>query len=158
MEQQNDTGILDDWKQELYVDPVSPGVRFTNFVVDRIVFIVFILGLSFVWTAVAYSRGESIQDSPILQDNLQGKLLDYLITQLLTIIYYTLFEGFTKGRTVGKYATGTVAIKEDGTPFTFKDAFLRSLCRVIPFEPFSAFGYRPWHDSLSKTAVVKKTW
>jgi hypothetical protein len=38
---------------------------------------------------------------------------------------------------------------------TFKDALLRSLCRLIPFEVFSGFGV-PWHDSLTNTMVVKK--
>jgi hypothetical protein len=62
------------------------------------------------------------------------------------------------GRTIGKLSTNTIAITQDGTPFTFKHALVRSICRSIPFEQFSALGYMPWHDSLSKTAVVKKTW
>jgi len=75
---------------------------------------------------------------------------------LIIVAYYTLFEFFAKGRTLGKMATGTVAVKEDGSRLTFKDALLRTLCRFIPFEVFSAFGYRPWHDSLTKTLVIKK--
>jgi len=36
----------------------------------------------------------------------------------------------------------------------------RTLCRYIPFEPFSFLGNKPigWHDSLSKTLVVKDTY
>ena len=158
MNQQNDTGLLQDIEQEMYVDPVSPGVRFVNFIVDRIVMMGIVFVLALIWSAIALSRGEKIEDSIIMQDTLQAKLIDYIVTQILTIIYYTISEAATKGRTLGKMVTGTIAITEDGRPFTFKDALLRSLCRVIPFEPFSAFGYRPWHDSFTKTAVVKKTW
>ena len=34
----------------------------------------------------------------------------------------------------------------------------RTLCRFIPFEPFTFLGLnsRGWHDSFSKTYVVKK--
>jgi hypothetical protein len=32
--------------------------------------------------------------------------------------------------------------------------FFRSLCRLVPFEPLSGFGY-PWHDRWTKTMVIK---
>ncbi len=38
----------------------------------------------------------------------------------------------------------------------WKDALLRSLCRLIPFEAFSYFGGNLWHDKLTKTIVIKK--
>jgi uncharacterized RDD family membrane protein YckC len=158
MDQQNDPGFSHDIAQDMYVDPVPPGIRFANFMIDRIVMLALVFAITFVWAAIAYSRGQNIQDSILMQDTLPAKLIDYVVTQLLTILYYTIAEAATKGRTPGKMVTGTIVITEDGRPFTFKDALLRSICRVIPFEPFSAFGYRPWHDSLSKTAVVKKTW
>jgi uncharacterized RDD family membrane protein YckC len=60
-----------------------------------------------------------------------------------------------RGQTLGKLFTGTRAIRTDGEELTFKDALLRSLCRLIPFEVFSGFGV-PWHDSLTITMVVKK--
>ena len=37
----------------------------------------------------------------------------------------------------------------------WEDAFMRSLCRLIPFDPLSAFAGHPWHDELSKTKVIK---
>jgi uncharacterized RDD family membrane protein YckC len=158
MEQQNDNEVLDNWKQDMYVDPVSSGVRFANFMIDMVVFIVIIFVLLFIGVMIAYGKGVKMPDLENLQYNTQVKIIDIVGTRILLIIYYTLYEGITKGRSFGKYATNTIVIKEDGTPFTFKDAFLRSLGRIIPFEPLSALGYRPWHDSLSKTAVVRKTW
>lgn len=124
MDQQNDPGFLHEIEQEMYVDPVSPGVRFTNFIVDRIVMIAIVFAIAFVWAAIAYSRGENIENSIIMQDTLQAKLIDYVVTQLLTILYYTISEAATKGRTLGKMVTGTIVITDDGRPFTFKDALL----------------------------------
>ena len=37
----------------------------------------------------------------------------------------------------------------------WEDAFMRSLFRLIPLDPLSAFSGHPWHDELSKTKVIK---
>jgi uncharacterized RDD family membrane protein YckC len=158
MDQQNDRGFLQEAEQEMYVDPVSPGVRFVNYIMDQIAMLVILFIISFIWVAVALGKGQKPEDLIITKHTTQAQLISYLIAIIITILYYTIYEGATKGRTFGKMVTGTIVIKEDGRPFTFKDAFLRSLCRIIPFEALSALGYRPWHDSLTKTAVVKKTW
>ena len=71
------------------------------------------------------------------------------------LIYYTICEKAFKGYTLGKLLTGTRAIREDGQELTFKDAILRTLSRIVPFEAFSGFGYKPWHDSWTNTMVVK---
>ncbi|HEX2627520.1 MAG TPA: RDD family protein, partial [Chitinophagaceae bacterium] len=62
-----------------------------------------------------------------------------------------LFQGYT----IGKLLTGTRAVRNDGKELTWKDAIVRSLCRMIPFEVLSGFAYRPWHDSITKTTVVQ---
>lgn len=73
----------------------------------------------------------------------------------IIILYYTLLEG-SKGKTLGKLITKTKVVTEDGDPITYKQAFLRTLCRFVPFEPFSAFfGLTMWHDQWTKTVVVK---
>ena len=83
--------------------------------------------------------------------------MQYLCAIVIIVGYYTVFEATTKGRTLGKFITGTQAVREDGSNITWKDAFIRSLCRLVPFEPFSTFGVLPWHDSWSKTIVIKKS-
>jgi uncharacterized RDD family membrane protein YckC len=65
-------------------------------------------------------------------------------------------EGSAKGKTLGKLITGTRALKMDGGNLTWKVAFMRSLCRIVPFEAFSAFGGNPWHDRWTDTIVVKE--
>jgi hypothetical protein len=42
----------------------------------------------------------------------------------------------------------------DGSKPGLRTILLRTLCRFIPFEPFSFFGERGWHDGLSDTLVV----
>ena len=81
-------------------------------------------------------------------------LLSYFVWIVNVIIYYTICEKGFKGYTLGKVITGTRAIRDDGGELTVKDALLRSLCRLVPFELFSGFGY-PWHDTWTKTAVIK---
>ena len=71
------------------------------------------------------------------------------------LVYYTLCEKLFRGQTLGKLITGTKSLRTDGEELTFKDALLRSLCRLVPFEVFSGFGV-PWHDSWTNTMVVKK--
>lgn len=79
----------------------------------------------------------------------------YLLAILNYTIYYTFCEKFFRGYTLGKLITGTRAIREDGKELTFRNALLRSLSRMVPFEPFSAFGGYPWHDTWTKTKVIK---
>jgi uncharacterized RDD family membrane protein YckC len=83
-------------------------------------------------------------------------LIAYLIAILNHLVYYTISEKAFKGYTLGKLITGTRAIREDGGELTFKDAFLRSLSRLVPFEAFSIwFGSGLWHDAWTKTKVIK---
>jgi uncharacterized RDD family membrane protein YckC len=70
-------------------------------------------------------------------------------------VYYSLCEKLFRGQTLGKLITATCALRTDGEELTFKDALLRSLCRLVPLEVFSGFGV-PWHDAWTNTMVVKK--
>ena len=81
--------------------------------------------------------------------------VSYFIGICNYLFYYTLCEKLFRGYTLGKLITGTRAIRDDDGELTFKDAFMRSLCRIVPFEVFSALGGFPWHDTWTKTKVVK---
>ena len=69
--------------------------------------------------------------------------------------YYFLMELYAGG-TVGKLLTGYSVINEFAQPITMREAALRTFSRLIPFEAFSCFGNRGWHDTFSKTYVVHK--
>lgn len=153
--QQPNSNLLEEFEKTVNLTPVSPGLRFVNMLIDTVCIYAITFALAFIVSLmVLYESTESVEarDGGIIQ------ILLLFGMYLYVIFFYTLFEYFSKGRTLGKMATGTVAVREDGERLTFKDALLRSLCRCVPFEPFSAFGYRPWHDSLTRTMVVKKTW
>jgi len=74
-------------------------------------------------------------------------------------LYYSLLETFLKGKSIGKFVTQTRAVREDGSELDFRTALIRSLCRVVPFEPFSFLGdsNSGWHDNWSKTMVIDET-
>ncbi|WP_207511126.1 RDD family protein [Longitalea luteola] len=156
MEQQDQADLLQDIQNEVnYVDPVSPGIRFVNYLIDQIAIGVIFNGLDYV---LGLTGNGNYSDDALAQGNLSIVWTRLLSSLLVTLAYYTIFEAATNGRTLGKILTNTTAITQDGTPFTFKHALMRSLCRFVPFEPFSAFGYMPWHDRWTNTVVVKKTW
>jgi uncharacterized RDD family membrane protein YckC len=68
--------------------------------------------------------------------------------------YFFFAEGLMNGKTIGKFVTKTTVVNDDGTPITMGTGVLRGLCRMVPFEAFSAFGGYPWHDKWTKTRVV----
>lgn len=130
----------------------SAGKRFLNYLIDIITFyiICFILALLFAL---------EIYNMRATSDELTYKLKIELIAVFILMLYYCICEIVFKGRTIGKFITGPKAVNEDGSPINANTALLRTLCRIVPFEPFSAFGNRPWHDKWTKTYVIdiKKT-
>jgi uncharacterized RDD family membrane protein YckC len=149
--EQTTPDMLHEFEEQVNLEPVTAGIRFVNYIIDVIAFYALIFGASLLYFTALYNQTGSLDEDEV------GDGMSYLIALVVIVGYYTVLEGATKGRTLGKLATGTVVVKEDGSPITFKDAFLRSLSRLVPFEPFSALGGRPWHDSWTNTMVVKKT-
>ena len=152
-------------QKDLLADEIHPyfqyshatqGQRFLNFLIDNIAMrftISYITGYG-----VGYVLDYIFPDFMIsvVNDNntITIILLAYIVGIFNYIIYYGFCEKLFRGQTIGKFFTKTKAIRNDGEELTLKDALLRSLCRLIPFEVFSGFGV-PWHDSLTNTMVVK---
>lgn len=130
--------------------------RFFNFLLDGI-FMRFVItyGTSYlIGIILAETSPELLYDLTL--DNYWGLLLlSYIVYIINNVLYYTICEKAFKGYTIGKLLTRTRAIRQDGKELTFKDALLRSLVRLVPFEPFSGFGTL-WHDQWTNTTVVKK--
>lgn len=130
--------------------PADKGTRFLHYIIDVVVFYAVFFLFSIVLATLAPEFILSIETDTT------NALLYNLMCIGLIVLYFGLLEGGTKGRTLGKLITKTKAIREDGSPITYGDAFKRTLIRLIPFEPFSAFfGDGMWHDKWSKTMVVK---
>ncbi len=156
---EDSTHLLQDVEQEIYLEPASKGARLLNYIIDILFFyaLSFIIGL--IWGIYMIANNSTITQEPTNRDLQGGGTLQLALLFaffFILLAYYTLMEGFTKGRTIGKFITGTQAVSMDGSNITFKQAFIRSISRFVPFEPFSALGYTPWHDSWAGTVVIKK--
>ena len=87
-----------------------------------------------------------ISQEIILADQ-QVLSVDYLITNLVFVLFYAFFETVTKRRTVGKMITGTRAVKNDGSKLLLVKRYEQVFTLAwFLFEPFSAFSGFPWHD------------
>ncbi len=140
-----DESIFEEFEsQEL----ASKWTRFANYILDLIVIQIIII--CFGWLLVALNTGELF-----FTDN---RLMDYIITAFFGTIYYSIIETYTNGKSIGKFITNTrVLTLEDETP-DFNMILKRSLCRYIPFDALSFIGAdsNGWHDSISKTKVIKE--
>ena len=149
----NDTvpSVFDELQRPEYA---TTGQRFVNYLVDLVVIYIASIAFGiFLGLLAVMTKSESINS--LLYSMQTSLLVRYGTGCLLSFLTYSIIEGLSKGRTLGKLVTRTRAVREDGEPFTWQDAIMRSLCRIVPFEPFSALGGHPWHDGWSKTAVVK---
>lgn len=137
------TDLLTDVRYNLI--QASSGKRFVNLLIDSVI-------------------------SGVLYNFIEDFFLQYLSCTMVTVIclypfsfsiafslmYMFLNEYLLKGKSVGKFITGTRAVTQDGKLLTAKDALMRSLVRLIPFEAFSALGSPcyPWHDKWTNTYVI----
>lgn len=132
----------------------TTGQRFVNYIIDGIFFYLVIVALAWAFIIGSDARFYSTSD---------GSFTDQLIFRIAGLLVYAfmyfLLELGLKGRSIGKLVTGTKAVNEDGSDMSTQTLLIRSLSRAVPFEQFSAFGARPWHDRWSHTYVidVKKT-
>ncbi|MFN2439403.1 MAG: RDD family protein [Chitinophagaceae bacterium] len=152
-------------EQQLFTDEdlynyteASTGQRFLNLIIDNILMR---YGLSYLsGMAVGYILGAFFPEAAYRlfgdENSFNVLALGYLIVTVNYLVYYTFSEKVFNGYTLGKLITGTRAVRQDGGELTFRDAFLRSASRLVPFEAFSALGGNsPWHDKWTKTMVIK---
>jgi uncharacterized RDD family membrane protein YckC len=84
------------------------------------------------------------------------KPLVLLLTIFGRVIYYVFFEALF-GATPAKMLTETQIVDYEGGGLGFGRIFKRTLCRFVPFEPFSFYSaYSGWHDRWSDSYVVKE--
>lgn len=122
----------------------SSGVRFVNFSIDFIVFLLLVLTASLAL------------DSVFVTTNNDALLaIGYGMILLIFLAYYGLSEYFFQ-KTAGKYVTKTIVVTENGNKPDGKTIFIRTLCRLIPFDRLSYLvTKRGFHDRFSNTQVVK---
>ena len=136
-------------------EEASTGQRFLNFIIDALI-VQYVLA-----TLVGVVLGLFLLSvSPDIfitldEESLEVTLIGYAISLIMYILYYFITEKAFKGKTLGKLITGTKAVNIDGGALSTKTAMLRSLSRLVPFEPLSALSGSPWHDTWTNTKVVK---
>lgn len=145
--------VFDEFETDKFKSNASRGQRFANYIIDFFIFYLFVILIGALFGILL----GLFSPSSLNVLNQENPFSEYLIGFVLGTIYFTGIEFLTKGRSVGKLITKTKVITSDGEAPEFKHFLIRSLCRFIPFEPFSFFGSDAsgWHDSISKTRVVK---
>lgn len=129
-------------------------IRLANLVIDRIVVVFIFMAFGFV-SSLLFKLTNIDFFIEIPQKMAQvNRLVDILMTSTVYFTYILLIEYFTKGRSLGKYITGSKVICIDGTEPTFKDYFIRNISRFVPFDALSFLGENGWHDGWSETRVV----
>jgi uncharacterized RDD family membrane protein YckC len=131
----------------------SMGKRFLNYFIDAIGFGVLIfIALMVIMTI----NPRAIEAFVKKNETGDFSLVEQLLIQVVYGTYMFIVEALFKGKSLGKLITGTRAVKQDGTPLMVRDAQLRGLCRMVPFNAFSALGTPsyPWHDRWTKTYVI----
>lgn len=133
--------------------PASQGKRFGNFIIGQIGIYV----LAFVAFFVLEFLNPEAYYGFMVDESLSKTLLDSLLSAILSVLFYSLMEYVTKGKTVGKLMTNTRAIRMDNEQLTFNNALMRSLYRIVPFEPFSFLGssLRSGHGTWTDTQVIE---
>lgn len=136
--------------------PADKGRRFVNFIIDYAVnYLIWIAVI--ILLVLVRNIWEIDLVSFIVEEDATSRLLRAVLWLTTYVLSYTFIEGISKGRSLGKLITGTIAIKDDGTQISLSDAFKRSLCRLIPFDTIIVLAFEPWHDTVPKTKVVRKS-
>ena len=133
------------------------GKRFGNFVIDLLCYLLFSRLLQRGLERIGWLSG---WDKFASDGNMLVVVEAAFYALLIYILYFSVFETITGGKTIGKYFTRTRAVNKDGTRISGGKALGRAVVRSIPFEPLSAPVYAPpypWHDRWTGTIVVDET-
>ncbi|QIH38681.1 RDD family protein [Flavobacterium sp. Sr18] len=131
----------------------SKGQRLLNFVID--LFIIYVIEIS-IGTTIILIGDLTKSDTASNWVSSLSIVESFFFGLVILFFYYGLTEMYFS-RTFGKYFTKTMVVKHDGSRPNMKSIIIRTLSRLIPFEPFSFLtAERGWHDTLSVTYVVKK--
>ncbi|AQX06940.1 RDD family protein [Elizabethkingia meningoseptica] len=129
--------------------------RFFNHLIDLSAFYILILFIGLI-IGIWHSLTNSELAYSLIQamNNVNG-LVDRVFTMILYAVFLFLQEWIFKGRSIGKFITGTKAVNETNKPLNTIDLLKRNLTRAVPFEAFSFLGNLGLHDKWSDTRVVK---
>lgn len=136
-------------KKPLAFVTTSRSKRFLHLCIDVVLTI---LIFSFIINQLATFNSDS--DSAMKMRGLfNSELAFYILFFCWRFFYYFIFETLFQ-TTPGKMLTESRVIDVDSKANTKGQMAVRTISRFIPFEAFTFFGTKGFHDSFSNTAVV----
>jgi uncharacterized RDD family membrane protein YckC len=139
--------VLFKYKEVPYVTGWS---RFGHFLLDRLFEYIFSFMVSFIIAFIILAlAGENAVN------NLNNIAYTLPLALILYPTYYLLSESLFQA-SPAKLILGRVVVDEYGDMPTLKQIVKRSFSRIVPFEFFSCFDSRGWHDQWSDTFVIRK--
>ncbi|MGZ3932078.1 MAG: RDD family protein [Bacteroidia bacterium] len=140
--------IMYRYRQVPYVEGLS---RFGHYLLDFIFFYAFSFIIAFGLLLIAAFTGYLH-----LRRSDYFDLFSWILTWFVLYPgYYLLWETAIQS-SPGKLIMRRVVVNEYGEKPAFRQIFIRSVSRLVPFEPFSCFDATGWHDNWSKTYVLRK--
>jgi uncharacterized RDD family membrane protein YckC len=131
----------------------NAGRRLANYIIDLIAFYAFLFMVGIAMALVSPETADSFAE-----DSAGNVFLERIVVLFIYGLFMGAIEALFKGKSIGKWITGTRAVMEDGSPISTKTAFLRGLSRAVPFNAFSALGGggypNPWHDRWNNSIVT----
>lgn len=144
--------VTEDYMAKRPVKTVLAGPRFGHFIIDLICFQIVMYIVNYLFELLIHLTNTQIAI------NLTIALISNIV---LLLIYPALcfFCEYKWQKTPGKFLTKTIVINEYGNKPELGQLILRSLIRIVPFEPFSCLDTNSygWHDRWATTFVVKET-
>ncbi|WP_066627891.1 RDD family protein [Labilibacter marinus] len=123
---------------------VSSMLRLVHLVVDSIIYIILYFIIAGIINVLLGGT-----------DQVTLGFISFILLIVLYFAYYIVLE-VKLGKTLGKMLTKTKVVKSNGESPSSTDIFIRTLCRLIPFDQISyVFTKNGFHDYLSNTIVVK---
>lgn len=141
----------EDYEAYRTVNVISSGPKFAHFIIDFIFFQIVIYVVNYIFQLILN----------FTELNATIKLTLAMFTGIILLLLYPALYAFSEfkwQRTPAKYLTKSIVIDEYGNRPDLRAIVLRSLVRLVPFEPFSCLGEPSsgWHDRWSKTWVVSE--
>ncbi len=143
----NSKQLCSDATEDLIHDTeVSRTTRFFHYIVDTI--FSFVLFFPFFKYIIADFIFKFLPNDE--------RFILFVILVMARFSYYLFFEAIFNA-TPAKFFTETRVVSEyKDEKLNFSKVFVRTLCRFVPFEPFSFFFSYGWHDTWSETTLVKE--
>jgi uncharacterized RDD family membrane protein YckC len=138
------------------VNGVTSGIRFVYYLIDSVIYYLLSTLLSGI---LALIIPYLFNFNDMNQSNSLAIVIIYLISFLFSwsilFMYYFILER-TIDATIGKLIFGYVVVDKYGNKPSGRQIAIRSVSRLVPFEAFSCFSWKGWHDRWSDTMVISK--